>query len=112
MIGVRSKKGRDLLLTGHHEGSVVAGVHEGRMVDCQVGSVWCVGVHEGLMSAMCCRFGVPRVHVGLGSEMSCREAGPGFHEGTVGEIWGRDRRTCPLGAEGATPSVLMTWLRR
>ena len=72
------------MLTGCHEGSVVADVHEGRMVDCHVGSVVCADVHEGLMLALC-RF-VPRVHVGLGSEIR-HEGGPGFHEGTVGEIW-------------------------
>jgi hypothetical protein len=62
---------------------VVAAVHEGRMVDCHVGSV-CVDAHEGLVLALG-RFVVPRVHVGLGSEIR-HEGGPGFHGGTVGEI--------------------------
>ena len=84
------EKWGDLLLTGHHEGSVVAGVHEGRVVheggvvhegrvvDCHVGVV---DVHEGQRSAWG-RRDVREVQVGLALVRHGGDSCVVFHEGT------------------------------
>ena len=78
MVGIIEKSGGDLMHTGCHEGSVVANVHEGRMVDCHGGDV---DVHEGRWSAS--GRDVKGVQVGLAFVRHEGDCGGVFHEGTL-----------------------------
>ena len=96
MVGI-VEEGGDLMRTGCHEGSVVADVHEGRVVDCHGGDV---DVHEGRWSVS--GRDVMGVHVGLAFVRHEGDSIRVFHEGTLMKGRTCDRTCPPGGQQGAT----------